>query len=224
MKNKLFFLFISLFIFSGAMAQTQFLGIRGGVNLANVSQKNLGRYTDMKPGFAGGLEYEIQLKDKFSVGSSLLYSQQGFKSSFIVTDKYGHPLDEHEMTNRYNYVSLPLTLGIITGKSLKFIPKIGLQPSVLVSASATVPQFDNENQFLTNETIDLTERVDKFDLAGLIGFEARRQIIPETELFASVTWKYSITAFTNEDYLHGQQYRHNLFEVSLGIKYRIKGS
>jgi len=94
MKTKLFFVIaFTLFV---QIANAQRLGIKGGVNFANVTVSGGG--VSMSPsgitGFQLGLVGDFKLQDKLHFNTGLLYSLKGFKSGTT--------------TDKINYLEVPL--------------------------------------------------------------------------------------------------------------------
>jgi hypothetical protein len=203
-------------------AQVHSIGIQGGLNFTNISAKDVFENTDNRTGFIGGLKYEFLVSQKYSLGADIFYSQQGFLDGMILKDETGNPTGESaELKFYYDYLALPMKFGYTFGKKLKITPKIGMQPSFLISAKTTLPKFSDTGDLTGEETIDVKENVSKFDLAGLIEIEFGYGISQNIDLFTSVIGKYSLTTFSNSDYFDQGKLRHISLAISIGVKYKL---
>lgn len=70
-------------------------------------------------------------------------------------------------------------------------------------------------------TIDVTEKVNKFDFAGLIEIGVNYKTTGKFWLFSSLTYQYSFTTITNSDYFADSTVRHNGLTISFGLKYKL---
>lgn len=91
---------LALLIASPLQAQTT-LGVKGGVNVANVSTNvDLPDVIDSKTGFVGGGFVTLGLGSLFAVQPELLYSQKGFQ-----VDEFGETVKLNT-----NYIEIPVLL------------------------------------------------------------------------------------------------------------------
>jgi hypothetical protein len=208
-----------LIVFSSLtlVAQKHLVGIQGGVSLTNVKTVNFPKQ-EFKSGLTGGLSYEYLLKSNFSLGADLLYVQRGFNSRLIFTNAIGQMTGENAISKmRYDYVSLPIKASFKLGEQFYGFGNIGLAPSILVETEFTIPGIlGGESQVLR-----ATDKVSKFDLAGLIEVGAGYKIQERFLLFASVAFQHSFTTITNANYFSNGDIYHYGFTFSLGVKYAL---
>lgn len=201
--------------------QDHSIGIQGGVNLTNSSDSKSFQNSKFKTGIIGGLNYECLFKNNFSLGADLLYSQQGFKyNNTTFQDVFGNVIN-FEPKFHYDYLQLPIKFGYSVGLKLKGFAKIGLYPSILLKAETTIPKVDSEGKFSGYEAIDVKDKVSKFDLGGLIELGADYGVYNNLKLFTSVTFRQSLTTFSNSAYFSESKMRHYGFALSLGLKYNL---
>lgn len=199
-----------IFLCSAAniISQTHSLGVQGGINFSDkVSGSNFGiisGFTGIKMGFIGGLKYEMILSDRHSIGADILYNPQGY-------DITGKNFDDQyiSMEYNYNYLSIPIKYGYIVGQKVKFTPKIGLQPSILLSAKRFGPIFNENGTMIGNETTDI-ENLSKINLGVILEFELG-VVFDEIEFFGLLSNQYLIS--TNSGYYS--------LSFSFGLKYRL---
>ncbi len=201
-------------------AQFHSVGIQGGLSLCNISSKEYFDDSEFKIGFVGGLKYEYLLSNKYLLGADLLFNQRGFIYVEHFYDNMGNSLGDHNLDFVYNYISLPIKFGFILGNRYKFIPKIGLQPSVLISAKVTTPEFKN-GEIIGDKTSIVTNNVSKFDLAGLLELEILYESNQNVSIFTSFSGTYSLTSFTNPEYMEQTKSRHYALTILVGLKYNI---
>ena len=143
---------------SAAFSQVSF-GVKGGLNLANVSKSE----GDMKLGLHAGAFGEYQLNDFFGVAGELLYSNQGTQ-------------DEEEgvkVKMNMDYLNIPVLakLYIAEGLSLDVGPQFGFLISAkgkgdVDGVSASVDMKDEFNSTDVSAALGLTYNIGKFMIQG----------------------------------------------------------
>jgi len=169
MKKLLFAFAFVLASMTAAQAQSGF-GIRGGVNLSNVSGdlRDEDRFEN-KFGFHAGITYQLAIvEDFFSIQPELLYSQKGFKNN---EDEFQSDLlninVRREGTVNYSYLDLPVLAKIKAGP-LYF--EAGPQASYLLSVNNKTKTYnDGELQDSDNdpESLDGLKRFELGYAAGI---------------------------------------------------------
>lgn len=203
-------------------AQTHSFGIQGGLNFTNISAKDFFSDTEYRISLIGGLKYEVFFSDKYLIGVDMLYSQQGFVDRIVFTDIHGNQTGENADTKfNYDYFVLPVKFGYTIGTKFKITPKIGIQPAFLINAKTFLPKFDSNGNEFGEEVVDVKENVSKFDLSGLLELELGYGLKPNFDIFTSVSGKYGMTTFSNNDYFKQNKLRHNSITLSVGVKYKI---
>ena len=218
--RKLLFILLAA-ISMNAFGQVHSIGIQSGVNLTNLTG-NIFKDSGYRTGFIGGFNYELLIKNKYTIGTDLIYSQQGFIDDQTFPDMNSSMLGNTQNSKYYyDYLSIPIKLGYTKGAKLKEFIKIGLSPSFLLSAESTIPMFDSAGNLTGYKKVDVKSNVSKFDLGGLleigIGYSLKNRI----ELFSSLTGRKSLTTFSNADYFGDSKMRHYGFSLIAGLKYRI---
>ncbi len=203
--------------------QVHSIGIQVGANLTNLTAHKSFQDSKFRSGIIGGLNYECLFKDKYSLGADLLYSQQGFKDNVTFTDEFGNIISGNAETKfYYDYLILPIKFGYSVGHKLKGFAKIGLYPSILLKAETTIPKVDSDGNLTGYEAFNVKDKVSKFDLGGLIELGADYGVYNNLELFTSVTFRQSLTTFSNSEYFSESKMRHYGFAFSFGLKYNLK--
>lgn len=199
--------------------QNHFIGVKGRLNSTNITSSNFLGQTDSRTGLTAGLTYEYLFNKHFSIGADLIYNQRGFNNDIIFTDNLGNPTGEKHTTKfNYDYISLPIKSGLNIGNKLYGFTNIGVIPSLLVAAKTTTPTFDADGKLTGNETFDVTNRVSKFDFAGLIEIGGGYKFKGRYWLFTSFSYQHSFTTITNSDYFANSKIRHNGMALTIGLK------
>ena len=199
--------------------QNHLVGVKGGVNWTNITTSNFVNQHDFRTGISAGLTYEYLFKKHFSVGADLIYNQRGFTNDIVFTDNLGNPTGEKYTTKfNYDYVSLPIKTGFNIGNKFYGFTNIGVIPSLLVDAKTVSPTFNTDGKVTGNETFDVTNRVSKFDLAGLIEIGGGYKFKGRYWLFTSFSYQHSFTTITNSDYFANSKIRHNGMALTIGLK------
>lgn len=201
--------------------QIHSIGIQGGVNLTNLTG-DIFKDSKFRSGIIGGFNYELLFKNNYTIGTDILYSQQGFVDKITFTDEYGNVLGtEPDSKYYYDYLSIPIKFGYTKGQKLKSFIKIGICPSFLLNAESTVPKFDSSGDVNGYEKVDVKNYVSKFDFGGLLEVGVGYSLKNRIELFSSLTGRKSLTTFSNSDYFRDSKMRHYGFSLAVGLKYRL---
>ena len=200
--------------------QNHFIGLQGGVNWTNVNSSNFISNNDTRTGFNSGLTYQYRLDEKFNLGIDLLYFQRGFTNDIVFKDEFGNTIGESANSEfSYDYFSLPLKGGIVIGDKFSGFANLGIIPSFLLDAKTTLPAIEG---FQEETTSNVTDRVTKFDLGGLVEIGANYKITPDFLLSTSFGYQHSFTSITNDDYFLNAEVRHYGMVLSIGLKYALK--
>jgi len=199
--------------------QNHLIGVKGGVNSTNITSSNFISQSDSRTGLTAGLTYEFLFKKHFSIGADLIYNQRGFTNDLVFTDNLGNPTGEKYTSKfNYDYISLPIKTGFNIGTKLYGFTNIGVIPSLLVDAKTITPTFDSDAKFTGNETFDVTNRVSKFDFAGLVEIGGGYKFKGRYWLFTSFSYQHSFTTITNSEYFANSKIRHNGMALTIGLK------
>ena len=121
MKKILFVVAIAIAVHGNVNAQNVKIGVKVGLNLANLTDNFVGDDSDIKIGFNSGLFAEISLSDKFIFQPELLFSKQGAKN------------EETNYSLKLNYLNIPLMIKNVVAD--KFAFEFGPQIGFLLSAN-----------------------------------------------------------------------------------------
>ncbi len=199
--------------------QNHFIGLKGGINRTNVISDNFLSDNDYRNGFIVGLTYEYEFKNKFHIGLDLVYAQNGFKNDIIFTDETGNPIGQKATSDfNYDYLSLPIKGGFSLGNNFAGFLNLGVIPSLLINAETIIPTYEN----IAGETFDVTEKVTRFDIAGLIEIGGSYKFKERFLLFTSLAYQQSFTTITNEDYFSNGKAKNYGMTLSIGLRYALK--
>lgn len=143
MKKTIFITVLLLAMSTGMQAQLVKLGIKAGLNYANLTGTDL--QLDALTSYHAGFVAEIKLLDRFSVQPELLYSTQGATYKSAGT----------EFRNELGYLAIPVLAKIYLNKTVSL--ELGPQASFLLS---------ERNHFAVNDT-----KTFDFSVVGGLGFK-----------------------------------------------------
>lgn len=221
MKRKLI-LFCVILVSLGVSGQVHYIGFQGGLNLSNISSDDE-IDSKFRNGFSSGLNYELVFPKKMTLGADLLYITQGYKNELIFRDELGNPTGGNAtFKDFYDYLSLPLKVGYITGNRIKGFAKIGINTAVLLRARMIMPTFDVQSQVSGEEIFNVTKSVKKLDFGGIIELGAGFKLNEKFEIMALAGYRHSFTSFSNQVYAERLTMKHYAINFSLGIKYKLR--
>ena len=219
MRKLLLILLIGISI--SAFGQIQSIGIQSGISLTNLTG-DIFKDSKYRTGIIGGFNYELLFKSNYTIGTDILYSQQGFADEITFTDESGNVLATKPSSKYdYDYLSIPIKFGYTEGVKLKSFIKLGICPSFLLSAESTVPKYDSSGNVTGYEKVDVKNKVSKFDFGGLVELGVGYSLKNGIELFSSLTGRKSLTTFSNSNYFQDSKVRHFGFSLMVGLKYRL---
>lgn len=218
MKRKTLALFAgALLLCSAAFSQKSSAIIKGGVNLANISNNDDGGYDDsrMLTSFHVGIIADLNLTEFLALQPGLLYTGKGIKMEN----------DVQEMTFSPRYLELPVNLVFKTptGKAKFFV---GAGPYVAMGIGGKFKgegliDFEEDIRFSDDDPLTSEEegagafRVRRFDygLNGIIGIEASNLVLSAGYGLGLA----KIQSGTDSD--DNQNNKHRVFSLSLGFKF-----
>lgn len=204
------------------VGQNHFIGIKGSTNWTNISSSNIFNETDYRSGLSGGLTYEYLFKTHLSLGADFIYNQRGFSDNIILIDMFGNSTGEKaKYKYNYDYLSIPIKTGYNIGNTLYSFANIGLIPSLLVNAKTISDEINTDGKVVDSYISDLTDKVTKFDLAGLLEIGGGYKFKNGYWLYSSIGYQQSFTTITNSEYFANSKIRHNGIIITVGIKYAL---
>ena len=212
MKN---ILLIVLILFSvNVFSQIHSIGIESGINLSNQTG-DVFNNSNYRLVIIEGFCYEFLFRNNYTLGMDMIYSQKGFIDKSTLN---GNAIEaQKDIKFNYNYLSLPVKIGYTKGQKLIGFLKMGLCPSILLSAGPSIDIFDEYGNLMIN----LKNDVSKFDLEGSVEIGAGYVFVNHIELFSSVSYYMGLTTFTNSEYLKDGNLRYYGFSMVAGLKYRL---
>ncbi len=143
-----------LLLSTTAFSQSSHFGIKGGLNLANMSVEG-NNDNNLKYGLHVGVFDKIMLTDVFAVQPELLYSGKGFKSNF---DK--SLIADGDAKFNLNYIDLPIKLVYNLSEDFEF--QFGPYFSYLASANV-----ETNGEVLDFFNIDSNNELDRSNFNAL---------------------------------------------------------
>jgi len=214
-------IFLLLFTFATLTVngQNHLIGVTGSVNWTNVTaNNNFASDINYRTGFATGFSYDYIFKKNFIIGADILYNQRGFTNDIIFIDENGNPTGQKATTNfNYDYLTIPLKVGYNYGKTFYCFANTGLTPAILIDAQTITPKIE----FLPSEQNDVTDRVNKFDIGGIVEVGGGYKFEDRFWLYLSFSYQRSFTTITSSDYFANLKIRHNGMAINIGLKYAL---
>lgn len=226
--KKLFQLLLFTIISSNLFAQSNSIGVFGGINISSVNLSNTtniehpdwnGKFDgESLMGFSGGVKYQRVFKSPIVLDIAVTYNQCGYYMPDRTGTSYSMVVngpittvtivDGSYLYCFFNYLSAPILVGYKLGKSFSFIPKFGLQPSILMNVRNKTKWYDN--------AVDL-KHYNRFDLAGVVELELCYMLNDSWGVFACFDGKYSFTNYMKLN--NGSIAKHYSFSTVCGVKY-----
>jgi hypothetical protein len=156
MKNVVKAVFLSMILIStGAYGQMSRFGVKGGLNLSNMTIDNSSDKT-LKAGFHAGAFGKFEITEMFAIQPEFLYSTKGF------TNTFDNLLAEGEAKFNLNYIEIPVN--VVYNLSEDFAFHLG--PYIGFLANANV---DTSTEILNFFQIDTSDELNRDDF-NLIDF------------------------------------------------------
>ena len=126
----------------------------------------------MSVSFAGGLSFQRNWKNGFSLRTDVHYDRKGNKIPILFTDEDGSTIGKGWVRTTFEYVSLPILARRSFGQRTKFMVNAGPYLGVLVKATQSLEGESVEN---SNPT-DMTEFMESIDLGIAVGAGVTRSL------------------------------------------------
>ncbi len=192
--KKVLILLAAVFTIPGISAQTNsHFGLKAGLNLATQNVDNtLATYSN-RPGFIGGIFYQIEFSD-FSIQPEVVFSQQGTNISSNGADLY----------SKLNYTSIPIILKyqLNSGVNFQFGPQIGF---LMCAKSNYHPILNQEYKEQVYTTAYSTT---DFLLAFGVGWKSDNNI--------TIDARYNLGLTSINNYEGVPDTKNNLFSITVG--------
>lgn len=220
MKNILLITFVITSL--GLTAQMHLIGLKGGVNFANISATNFSKSMANPLGLSGGVTYDYLINSYLSVGIDVLYQQRGFQSNSIFTNDEGEQIGTSLKSQfNYDYVTVPIKIGFNYGEKLYVFGNVGVTPALLIRAVTTIPPFEIAEIKMKGQRVNSTRNVNQFDIGAFLEIGVGYKLNNRYWIYASGTLNHSVIAFNNANYFPASNLKHRSISAYLGVKYRI---
>ena len=160
--------FIVLFFSLPLFGQIGKFGLKGGLNLSNMTIEG-SNDENLKAGFHAGVFYELPLTAKFSLQPEVLYSTKGVVAVYD-EEFLGVTIAEGETTFGLNYIDIPLYVVYNLAEDFNF--HLGPYAGILLNANV-----DTQAEVLDFINIDDSDELDRdhfktadFGISGGLGF------------------------------------------------------
>lgn len=214
MKKYLIVLLFVIFS-SNIIAQSNSVGVFGGINVSNVKNDNYFKDSKSLTKFVFGVKYQREFNKPFIVEGGIVMNNVGGRMKINVLDEVGNHIGVCYDSWVYKYISAPVMFGYKFGATFSIIPKIGFQMSYLYESTIN----GSFNGIEHNEKMDL-KSFNRFDFAGVIGAELCYSFNSNLGVFLDLSGKYSFTNAANfDDTVLDVKFHHYSFSTVCGVKY-----
>jgi hypothetical protein len=198
--------------------QKHLIGVKGGVNITNVSLPNLSNDTKNRVSYIRGLTYEYLLNNSFSLSADLLLDLRGFHYEVPMYDDLGHPTGYSGTTREdFAYLSFPLKAGYNIGDNLYGYVNLGVIPAILLNSVVTIPI----GSLLGDRTYNNYSNNRKFDISALIELGGGYSISERIRLCTSISFQNSLMSATLPEDGDLFELTHYGMTITAGIKYTL---
>ena len=215
MKKLLFIILFAIFS-CNIFAQSNSVGVFGGLNVSNAKIEN---YVDNDSktltSFTYGINYQRVFNIHFVIDCGLLMNNNGYKIEVDFRDENNADLGTCDTPWKYRYVSMPILFGYRFGDKLSITPKIGVQMSYLMDSRLK----GSYNGASIDDKQDL-KYFNRFDLAGVIEAELGYNLYNNWDVFICLSGKYSFTNTAKFINIYKDTTIHHYsFSTVCGVKY-----
>ncbi|MDR0606167.1 MAG: PorT family protein [Bacteroidales bacterium] len=219
--KKILIIILALVMFK-IHGQNHYIGLDGGIYWANIASKDFISKPSFKASFAGGVTYEYFFNKNVSIGAGIAYNVRGFATK-ITTDTTGNTIDnELKSKTNFAYISIPLKLGYSYGKKKLFgFAKIGLVPAILLKAQIITPLVDVKGEVIENITENLTSKIRKMDIGGIVEIGGGYNITERCRVKLSLSYQHSFSSITTDNYYPNSAIRNRGVNLALGLDWAV---
>jgi Outer membrane protein beta-barrel domain len=154
--KKILVVILLAVVSSSAFSQAQLaLGIKGGLNFANVNVTNTNTAYNSRTGYHAGAFFLIKLS-KIGIQPEILFSRQGTSTKVNTTD----------LNSNFDYINIPVIIKLYTVAGINI--QVGPQIGFLAGAKADQGTLINGN--ITNITsVDIKDQLKGSDFSAALG-------------------------------------------------------
>ena len=217
--KKIIFTSILIIISILTYSQKQLIGINGGIVFSNI-KINSDFFTErtFKTDWTSNINYEIFFTERISIETALQYERKGFVDYYSYLDNKGNEIKKEQLYQRYEYISIPISMKYSIGNKLKTCGQIGLVPSFFLNGEIEYPNIARP----AIPEIPLKDKVNRFDLGIFFGLGFSYKILKKIELNINGIFNHSFISLTSERYFEEYEIYNYLYNVNVGLKYFLK--
>lgn len=130
---KKIFTFVLMSITIQVIGQNHYIGLKGGLSWAN--QTKYPESSDYRKGKTFALSYDYFFNKYVKMGTEINYNEHG---SIYGLSIYGDRIEARNTKTEFNYISVPIKLGLTYGEKFCLFTDLGILVSYPVSLKATV--------------------------------------------------------------------------------------
>ncbi|MBK8499472.1 MAG: PorT family protein [Flavobacteriales bacterium] len=151
---------------SSAQSANTEVGFEGGPNGGTLrGSRFVEEGQAMNVSFAGGLSFQRNWRNGYSLRSNVHYDRKGNKVPAILTDMNGSTIERGWIRTTFEYISVPILARKSFGQRTKFIVNAGPYLGILIKATQSLEAEGLDNAY-TNDVTELMESIDLGIAAG----------------------------------------------------------
>lgn len=206
-----------------AISQSNYIGLKGGVNWCNQTGNNYFKNSESIQRFSFGIDYAFRFKNNLKIGGNILYSQTGFKLPFEFTDEFGNPINVRPVYSEflYDYLSIPIKVGYEYGNKGFVYGNIGMATSFLLNAKTISPVLNENLEEVGRTENEITDQVAPIELGGIIEIGFGHTFFEKIGVYVEGNFHHGLTTITTKDYFSGKTIYNYRASANLGIRYKI---
>jgi len=222
------YLLYPLFILfcNSAFSQESYVGAFIGINSTRLTeQPPVGREQMRRQGIRLGITYDIDLYDRISLGSGLIYDQRGFidfQPLPGVCSVGGCFLVDGRKTTRIftDYLMVPIKFRYTVGNQLQAFIGFGLFGSMRLRAQSILEEIDASGRPFGINT-DISNDVKLFDFGGSLESGLSYSLSADLEVFSALSYQQSFSLVSDISLGGEDQERHKGWNLSVGVRKKL---
>jgi hypothetical protein len=202
MTTKTILIFTLIVTSISSFAQNSHIGFIGGARLNNIATNITNVEPHSQAGWLGGIAYQYNFSEHYSFGTDLVFYKTGFALKQDIVDEAGNLRTKQHIPFIYYYTGLPLKLGYTSGEKFFWSTKIGMCPSLLISAKYLIPgskdaYFPNGEPVYHNY---ITNEIKQFDVSGLLEVGGGIKVGNRARFFVNAIAMMSLTNHSTDTF------------------------
>lgn len=218
-SKSVFLLFLLSLTGTSLFAQRHLVGVGFGLASSNVTSSNFLNETDARTGLFSSLSYQYLFSKHFSIGADLSLIQKGFRNRGEIFNGGGVATGEFEAKYNYDYLGLGFKVGYHTLGKIPVFVKIGLAPSLLISAKTSIPSVVGIQ--IEDQITNVRNLASSLDIVGIAESGLDIPISSQFLLRPTLTYEHGLSSISNESYFAFSEIHNRSFRFTVRLFYDL---